>query len=62
MTPPPLQRDSPATPELIERWAEAFCEDGGGTVEEFAEWLVTNARAGENERRYCGRMTMGLDA
>ena len=62
MTPPPLTRDTLATPDLIERWAEAFDECGGGTVEEFAEWLLTNARAGETERRYTGRMTMGLDA
>lgn len=60
MTPPPIARSTLSTPELIERWAEAFDEAGGGTVEEFAEWLVCNAKASEHERRYAGRQTLGL--
>lgn len=61
MTPPPLALHTLATPDLIEQWARAFDECGGGTVEEFAEWLVTNARASDHERRYAGRLNMGLD-
>ena len=59
--PPPITLDTLATPKLIETWAEAFDECGGGTVQEFAEWLLLNAKAGESERRYIGRMTLGLN-
>ena len=61
MTPPPIRTSDLATPELIERWAQAFDEAGGGTVEEFAEWLKLNAKCGESERRYAGRQTLGLE-
>ena len=61
MTPPPIRLHDLATPELIEQWAQAFDEAGGGTVEEFAEWLVMNAKGRDMERRYVGRQTLGLE-
>ena len=61
MTPTNLPRDTPATPDVILRWLDAFAEDGGGTVAEFAEYLATNADCGDAERRYEGRpMELGL--
>jgi hypothetical protein len=60
MTPPLLTRDTDATPDVILQWLDAFAEDGGGSVADFAEYLATNARCGDDARRYEGRMELGL--
>lgn len=62
MIPPPVTLATLASPSLIEAWARSFDECGGGTIEEFLEFLGDNARAGDNERRYTGRMSLGLEA
>ena len=60
MTPPLITRDTAATPDVIMRWLDAFSEDGGGSVAEFAEYLAVNAKCGDDDRRYEGRMELGL--
>lgn len=59
--PPAIGMHTRATPDAMSRWAEAFDECGGGTVEEFAEWLLTNARASDMERMYVSTLPLGLD-
>ncbi len=60
MTPPLIAPDTPATSAVLLGWLDAFTEDGGGTIEEFAEYLATNARCSDDVRRYEGRMELGL--